>query len=750
MLEKRNDHLSLICDVGDLASMVSDSKNVDSFLQQVVQRVATNLNADVGSIYLYDESRNELVLTATIGLNPEAVGQVRMKPAEGLVGATLDQMAPICEGCATDHPCFKYFESADEERFNSFLSVPISLGNEKIGVLVVQHEQKNYFQPNDVMALRAIASQLAGTVANVRLMMAAPRESVPVDKSDLLDNLRFIRGRAAVNGFALAPAVVRRPFDPLQADVPDAAFKTSLDDFQQAVAKTTEQLKMLQDQLVRRLPESTALIFEAHHMILKDPRFGARIAALIQEGAPAPAAVRQVARFFMDLFGGNPNPYIQEKAQDVADLAYRLLFNLENTPATGQSPAEGHIVIAADLYPSDLLKLASEAVAGIVFVGGAVTSHVAIIARSLQIPMIITNKTELLGVPSGTSILMDAEVGTIYVNPSAAIRLKFQERNTARLKAGDQAEAMQSATHTRDGRRIELFANINLLSELELAQQLKAEGVGLYRSEFPFIVRSDFPSEEEQRLVYARLFEVMGEKPVYIRTLDVGGDKVLPYLNIPKEDNPELGLRAIRFSLHYRQIFDQQIRAILRAGARTSHLGIIFPLISSIDEFLAARRVVLEARNALTREGLAHHPAPRLGVMVETPALVPLMDELAREADFFSIGTNDFIQYLLAVDRSNENVASYYQPFHPAVLRSLAQIVKIARRHAKPIAVCGEVAHQTDFIPFLLGIGVQRLSVDPQFLPETQQTIAQIDLSEAEARAAQLLQYSTLADMGRH
>jgi phosphotransferase system enzyme I (PtsP) len=260
-------------------------------------------------------------------------------------------------------------------------------------------------------------------------------------------------------------------------------------------------------------------------------------------------------------------------------------------------------------------------------------------------------------------------------------------------------------------------------------------------------VRSEFPTEEEQRLVYARLFESMADKPVYIRTLDVGGDKVLPYLNIPREDNPELGLRAIRFSLRHRHIFDQQIRAILRAGAHTAKLGIIFPMISSIDEFVAARRVVHEAQAALTKEGREFHPAPELGAMIETPALVSIMDELARQVDFLSIGTNDFIQYLLAVDRTNENVAAYYQPFHPAVLRSLAQIVTIAHQHEKPIAVCGEVAHQKDFLPFLIGIGVRHLSVDPQFLPETQRTIHGIDQKAAQAQAQALLKVSTLAKM---
>ena len=744
-MENGNEHLSLICDISDLANLVSDSQDIDTFLQRAVRLVAGNLNADVGSIYLYDEPRDELVLAATVGLNPEAVGNVRMSSGEGLIGSTMTRMAPICEGCAAQNPQYKYFESAKEERFHSFLSVPISLGKEKIGVLAVQHEKKDFFNQNDIMALRAIASQLAGTVANARMMKVAGRTQKASDRSTPYDNLRIVRGEATVGGFASAPSAVLHAFNPLGAKISEEAYANSLEDYQAARQLTMEQLKKLQDQLVQRLPESTALIFEAHHMILKDPRFNDQISTRIRQGIPASVAITGVAQAFMDLFHDSANPYIKEKAQDIEDLARRLLYNLKKEHTGSQGPLEGRIVIAADLFPSDLLKLASESVAGIIFVGGGVTSHVAIIARSLKIPMILTNNTDLLSLPEGTPVLMDAEIGTIYVKPARQIRDQFQARNKVRSKVQPKSESMKPETHTKDGHRIELFANINLLSELQLAKELKAEGIGLYRSEFPFIVRSDFPSEEEQRVVYSRLIEAMAGSPVYIRTLDVGGDKILPYLNIPKENNPELGLRSIRFSLQYRHIFEQQIRAILRAGSLAKTLGIMFPMISSIDEFETARQIVTEIRAALGQEGLDHHVQPQIGAMIETPALIPIMDELARRVDFFSIGTNDFIQYLLAVDRTNENVAAYYDPYHPSVLRTLAQAVAGAKRFNKTISVCGEVAHQRDYIPFLIGIGVNRLSVDPQFLPEIQKGIEAIDWQQAHAFAERLLTASTLS-----
>ncbi len=744
MKQNKREHLSLLYDVSELSALVSDSKDIDAFLQQVVQSVASHLHADVGSIYLLDDNIGELVLKATQGLNPTSVDRIRMRIGEGLVGVTMARMEPLCDGAACDNPNFKFFEEAHEEPYTSFLSVPIHRGIEKIGVLVVQHRQPDYFDDADVMALRAIAAQLAGIVANVKLMIGLRKPAKTAWPQTLPGELRFIKGKASAAGFALAPAMALKHGDPLMGDAPDDTFQSSAQGYRQSLQATIGQLKQLQEQLVLRLPESAALIFDAHYMILKDPRFDRQILDLIGQGLHAATAVRQVARQFITLFEDNANPYIREKSQDIEDLARRILFNLRKEKGEGRSPMDGHIVIASQLYPSDVLKLASENVAGIILVNGGTTSHVAIMARSLQIPMIICQRGELLQLPADTQILMDADLGNIYLDPSEQVRRQFAERNRVREQTAGEAVRMQPQTFTADGTRVHLLANINLLSELTVAQDLKAEGVGLYRSEFPFIVRSVLPSEEEQRLVYERLFKQMADRPVCVRTLDIGGEKVLPYLNLPQEANPELGLRSIRFLLKHRDVFDQQLRAILRAGAHSEQLSIMFPMISSLDEFEAARQAVDEAIADLSRERLAHHPKPAIGTMIEMPSVLAIIDELATAADFFAIGTNDFIQYMLAVDRGNESVAGYYQPFHPAILRALARIVEAADRYAKPLSVCGETAHDPEFLPFLIGIGVRRLSADPIFLPLVQRTVGAIDLDRARSYAQELLAAATL------
>ncbi|MGD8844207.1 MAG: phosphoenolpyruvate--protein phosphotransferase [Desulfobacteraceae bacterium] len=745
----KTEHLGMICNISELSHLMAESKDIDSFLEQVVQLVASHMKAHVGSIYLLEPTTGTLVLKANVGLHPDSVGRIRLQIGEGLVGWALEAKKAIRSGNVRNHQRFKHFKNSNEERYKSFLAVPICHGTEKTGVLVVQHTRADYFKLADVLALRAIAAQLAGTIANVRLMMAISHLEKPAGSLPTSIERNIIKGEPAVSGFALAPAVTMRSADPLLTETDDDAFKLSLADFKQALGDTVAQLTQLQEQLVSRLPESAALIFEAHHMILKDPNFVDRISTLICQGHSAPSAIRQVARHFIALFEKNPNVYIREKSRDIEDLARRLLFNLRREPIEGHSPLNGRIVIAVQLYPSDLLKLASESVAGVILVGGGVASHVTIVARSLGIPMIIAAQDELLNMPYETRVLMDADIGNIYIDPSEGICRQFHRRNQARNESADSKAPMQDITTTRDGRRIRLMANINLLSELDLAREFKAEGIGLYRSEFPFFVRSDFPSEEEQRIIYETLFARKPKGPTWIRTLDVGGDKVLPYLARLPEDNPELGLRSIRFSLRHRDIFDQQIRAILRAGADCESLGIMFPMISSIDEFRAACRAVREAGDALAKEQLPHHSQPLLGAMIELPAIIEVIDELVLEADFLSIGTNDLVQYMLAADRNNEHVAAYYQPYNPSVLRALARIARQGQRQDVPISICGEVAHQTDFVPFLIGIGIRRLSVDPQFLPDLQRTIQTIDGSEAEAYVRQVLTASTLADVDK-
>ena len=505
------------------------------------------------------------------------------------------------------------------------------------------------------------------------------------------------------------------------------------------------QLEELQERITARLPESVSLIFSAHFLMLKDAQFTDRIVAKIRVGTAVSQAVKEVARHYINLFGANPHLYLQEKAKDIEDLAGRILKNLAGQRWEDHALYERRIVIAPALYPSEVLKFAAEGAVGIVLTSGGATSHVAILARTLGIPLIIAGRPELLAIPQDTPVLMDAELGNVYVNPARDIVERFKVANEAHRAAASDSAIMLPETHTGDGERIYLRANINLLSEVPIARKLKAEGIGLYRTEFPFLIRSSFPAEEEEYRIYKWLCDAMFGQHVIFRTLDIGGEKVPAYWEIAGEPNPQLGLRSIRFSLRHPEQFRQQVRAILRAGADTERLGIMFPMISSLDEFTRVRELVAESLQTLDRERLPHHPAPSLGVMLEVPAVVEIVDELAREADFLSIGTNDFVQYLLGVDRANDQVAYAYRPEHPSVLRTLKRLADAARRAEKDVSVCGEMAFDHDLMPFLLGIGIRTLSVPPQHLPQLQRRITSLSLGATETYAAQLLAEASLA-----
>ena len=378
----------------------------------------------------------------------------------------------------------------------------------------------------------------------------------------------------------------------------------------------------------------------------------------------------------------------------------------------------GHIILADTLLPSDVLKLSTERAEGFVVQGG-MTSHIAIICRSLQKPMVMVDAQQFDLFSGSTELLMDGSAGTVYIQPSAKVLAEYEDhfRSAADLSS---VPPVKEETFTKDGTRIQLFANINLLSDLKLADQFNAEGVGLYRSEFPFIIRNDFPSEEEQCRVYSRIIEAMGDREVTFRALDIGGDKLLSYQDEMEEANPFLGLRGIRFLLRNKEVFAEQLRAMLRAGVGGKS-RIMFPLISSVDEFIEARELVNECMADLESRGVEYNKDTRLGVMVELPSAVTLVEDLAHEVDFMSIGTNDLIQYMLAVDRTNEMVSKLYLSHHPAILRAIERVASVALSHRKDVSICGDISRDAKMIPFLLGVGITKLSLAPLQMYEIQQ-----------------------------
>ncbi|MBN2715056.1 MAG: phosphoenolpyruvate--protein phosphotransferase [Deltaproteobacteria bacterium] len=753
MPKTKRTHFQLLCDIGELAHLLSDTSDIGMFLEQSVDLVARHLHADVCSIYLFDNRENALVLKATHGLNRNAVDVVKLRIGEGLVGISFEAFAVINDGNAQDNPNFKYFAEADEDRFHSFICVPIRRGVEKIGALVVQHSERSWFHDDDVRALKAAASQLAGSLEDIRLLIEvgssqsdSADEEAESERTPLCAGA-LVKGTSASVGYAYGDASVMKKSRSMLLRRNTASDSTATKaDFEIALELTTRELQALQEGFAKRLPESASLIFTAHFMILKDRSFTGRMAALMDEGTAPIEAVKAVALDYISVFMESPHAYMQEKALDVEDLALRILSHMLDE--TGDDIRPRKIFIASELYPSDVLKLASGEVPGIVLVGGGIASHVAILCRSLQIPLVFADEPGLLELPARTPVLLDADVGNVYVNPSPDTVALFERKQKAHESISAKSAWMSDKTYTADGDNVTLWANINLLSEISLATTLKAEGIGLYRTEFPFLIRSTFPSEAEQYVIYKRLFDSMPDQTVTIRTLDAGGDKALAYSDVQTEENPELGLRSIRFLLKHREVFENQVRAILRAAAGRAGARLMFPLISSVDELRDARQMVNECMAALDAEGAEFNRHMKIGMMVELPAVLEILDVFAKEVDFFSVGTNDFVQYMLAADRTSKLVAEYYNMHHPSVLRGLNRIAKAASEAQIPVSICGEMARHVQYLPFLIGIGVRQLSVDPQFLPDVQKALAHIDTGDARLHANRLLTMGSLADIG--
>jgi phosphotransferase system, enzyme I, PtsP len=741
------DHAKLICDIGELSAIITDASDLDAMLQKIVDTAAAHMEADVCSVYLFDEGAKQLVLRATRGLLPSSVGNVRLRPGEGLTGLAFSERRPVCEADAPSNPNFRFFPGIGEEVYHSFVAVPILRGRRPVGAMTLQSKQPGHFSAEDVQVFRAITMQLATTIEMARLLLTLEAPPPSVTPAPVVSELRFVHGQVGAEGCALGEVIrIRQPsLEEIRALMSRA--RLELSDFRRAVAATEKQLEHLEKLAGERLTEMTAVIFSAQLLMLRDQSWLGAMEEQIVGGTPPAEAVYRVILNYVELFDRMDNAYMREKRYDVMDVGRRLLANLSGH-RDAQSRIEGKIAIAAELLPSDILKLGLEKIGGIVLLSGGVTSHVAVLARSLDLPLIFVDEPRLLEIPEGTRVVLDARQGNLFVAPTAKVEQRFREQEENRRSALQMAEGMREQTFTACGTRVVLLANINLLADVDVARSYKAEGIGLYRTEFPFMIRNDFPSEEEQLRIYRRMVELMPGREVTFRTLDVGGDKVLSYFDYGAEANPFLGLRSIRFSLRHRDVFLQQVRAILRA-AHDTKVRIMFPMISSPDELAEAARAVDECRASLREDRMPACEHVELGMMLEVPSVLEMMDDLAQRADFFSIGTNDFVQYMLAVDRTNVHVADLYVPHHPAVLRGLHRAITGALRHGRDVSVCGDMAHDPRFVRFLLGIGVRKFSMSARYLPRVQEAIFGIDLEEARAFATRLLAESTVSGATR-
>ncbi|MDN4067248.1 phosphoenolpyruvate--protein phosphotransferase [Paenibacillus sp. FSL R5-0407] len=564
----------------------------------------------------------------------------------------------------------------------------------------------------------------------------------------------MIQGIGAAAGVAIGKAFVLPAWE---WDVQDRRMEKvdlakEFERLYEGIRTSKTEIEFMKNEIKETVGVAESSIFDAHIAILEDPVFMSEIQGIIErQYKAAEVAVKEAIDHFVTMFDLLDDEYMKERALDIKDVGNRLLKHLLGTPEiTLPADTQPYILVAKELSPSQLVHLNPENVLGMVTMAGGQTSHSAIMARAIGIPLVSGLENKLVEpLQTGDFLIIDGDDGRIYLNPEQELIDRFTEIAEGQRRRKEQLQLLASVDAvTKDGYHLRLAGNISSLKDLEQVMKYGAHGVGLFRTEFLYMDRPTFPTEEEQYEVYRQIVEKAGGYPVVIRTLDIGGDKQLEYFALPEEENPVLGYRGIRISLDSNELFKTQLTALLRASAH-GHVKILFPMISSLEEFRGAKRILEEAKLDLAVRGLPFRSDIEAGIMIEVPAAAAIADLLAKEADFFSIGTNDLVQYVLAVDRMNEKIAHMYHPFHPAVLRLLRQTVSAAKEEGIPVSVCGELAGDERALPIWLHLGVDSLSMSPQALLRVKHRVLNSTLKEGQEEGKLCFRLTTSEEIER-
>lgn len=714
---------------------VNAAKDLESAFEIVVNRVQHALDSNACAIYQLNSDESYFVLRAARGLRQEAIGQVKLKPSEGLVGLVSTRAEPLNLDDAFAHPNFQYFAETGEEKFHSFLGVPIIRHRDVLGVLIVQDHESHKFDEETEAFLVTLASQLAVVLDHAQAT-GAIKEIIQTGKR----NYVAFEGGAGAPGVAIGQVVVVYPPADLEA-VPDKTIKDidgELTLFRQAVRKVKRDVRAVSIKLSSNLGVEERALFDVYMKILDDNALVGEIGVLIEQGQWAPGALREVIDQHVRAFDLMDDPYLRERASDIRDLGRRILGYLQERQQEKREFPDQTILMGEELTPADLGLVPKGKLAGMVSLRGSKNSHVAILARAMEVPTIVGTDLPYKQM-DGFEIIIDGYQGKVFPRPTAELKQHFEaviEEEKA-MERGLEALADLPA-ETEDQHRIPLRVNTGLLSDAARSLERGAEGVGLYRTEVPFMMTDRFPSEKQQREFYRQHLEAFAPHPVTMRTLDVGGDKELPYFPI-NDENPFLGWRGIRITLDHPEIFLVQVRAMLEASEGLDNLRIMLPMISSVTEVEEALHHIHQAYYEVREEGY-DVIMPSVGVMVEVPAAVYQARELAQRVDFLSVGSNDLTQYLLAVDRNNSYVADLYDSYHPAVLKALRSVVNQAHLENKPVSICGELAGDPSGAILLMAMGYDELSMSASNILYVKAAIRAVTVKRAKELLEEVLQ----------
>ncbi|MBV1876259.1 MAG: phosphoenolpyruvate--protein phosphotransferase [Pseudomonadales bacterium] len=714
---------------------VNAARDLNTALDIIVARVQAAMGTEVCTVYLLNDDRAHYVFMATRGLNADAVGKVTLEVGEGLVGLVGERAEPVNLENASIHPRYHYVSELAEDDYQAFLGVPIIHHRKVLGVIVVQQKQRRRYDDSEEAFLITLSAQLAGVIAHARATGA-----LSITESSDLPASRFA-GKAGAPGVAIGTSIVIYP----EADLTKVPHRLCQDIdaeitiFRNAVEEAKDDIRRMGQKLSDQLQPEELALFDAYLHMLDDSAISGEVITLIKEGLWSQTALRRVIEAHVATFESMDDIYLRERGSDVRDLGQRVLAKLQSKDEKRRIYSKGTILIADELTPVMLAEVPRAKLAGLVSVKGSGSSHVAILAKAMGIPTVMGVEDLPLHLLEQKPMIVDGFDGVVITYPNKD-QLKQYKRIVKEEAAFEQGlESLKGEkSETADGHTIGLWVNTGLMTDVARSLDRGAEGVGLYRTEVHFMMNDRFPTEDEQVAIYRQHLKAFSPLSVTMRTLDIGGDKALSYFPI-REENPFLGWRGIRVTLDHPEIFLAQVRAMMRASEGIdAYLRIMLPMVSGTDEVDEAQKLINQCYREITEEGVIVKK-PDVGVMIEVPAAVYQARDIVKRVDFLSVGSNDLIQYMLAVDRNNARVADLYQEFHPAVLHALKYVVDAAHSVGKPLGICGEMAGNPSAAILLTAMGFDVLSMNSTNLLTVKWAIRSFEMGRARQMLADVL-----------
>jgi phosphotransferase system enzyme I (PtsP) len=714
---------------------IKNATQLEEALRLVVQMSLSSIDADACLFYLKDLQTDQYSLMAAAGLIPAAIDEAEICINDELVRWVGTHKESINLANATDHPCLRNISVNGNVSFHGFMGAPVIHYGREIGVLVAQKNERRRYDNDEAAFFTTLAAQLGGAINHLLAKWNFGKQLNGTSQGRI-----FLRGIPCAPGVCIGNIVLSQPID--LHTIPDrkvSDIKTEEVAFLVALNATKKELRESSERMCNYLPTDFLSVFEVHISILEADRLKAKTIDRIRSGQWAKGALTDTILELESFFEQIEDPYLSARAEDIRLLGRQILFHLQGDVLASDNYPKHTILAGMEISLVELSKVPQDRLAGIICMHGSALSHIAIICREIGIPAVIGLTDLSIGHLEDCEIAMDGNQGEVFINPLPADIIDFQQRIQEERAISEQLETQRNLpAKTLDGISIPLYVNLGIGKDKVSTDAEKYEGVGLYRTEYFFIGRNTLPTEDEQYDLYCRILESFAPKPVTIRTLDAGGDKELPFFFIA-EANPFLGMRGIRLTLDHPEIFLTQLRALLRANSLFNNLQILLPMISRVNEIDQTLSLIERAYLELIAEGQTALK-PRIGAMLEVPSAVYLITALSKRVDFFSIGTNDLTQYLLAVDRNNSRVQDIYDSLHPAVIHVIKDIVKRAHIQNKPVGVCGEMAGNPASALLLLGLGIDSLSMNPSSVPRVKWTIRSFTLQQARELADKTLE----------